>query len=410
MKKELLPFAIVVLLGYLGFSLPLPILPEMFLDPERSLLPVTFSMRQKTFLLGLFMTSYPLGQFCGGPLLGQLSDRFGRKKVILCSLTGAMIGYAITALSVDMKALSGIFFGLLVCGFSEGNVAIAQSVIADLTEHHERGAKAAHFGWINLFVTFGFIIGPLIGGNLADPKIFSWFTFATPFWGAACLTLLAIVVIWLWSKETKKRKSEIEEITFTFFKGIVSLFTHVRLRGLYLANFFLALGFFSFFRFFPVYLERRFDFTSSGLAYVISYDSVAFAVALIFLIKPLARALSPLLTTAIFALVMGAGFIFAVMPGNPYSVLYTVPPIGICLAIVITNGAVMISDAADQAHHGQAMGNLQSIQVLAEILTGIVGGMVAAVAPKLPLFLGAAMGFICALILFFLLRKKSAAG
>jgi hypothetical protein len=75
------------------------------------------------------------------------------------------------------------------------------------------------------------------------------------------------------------------------------------------------------------------------------------------------------------------------------------------LAIVITNGAVMISDTADHAHHGQAMGNLQSIQVLAEILTGIVGGMLAASAPGLPLFVGAAMGSACALVLFYLLRK-----
>jgi predicted tellurium resistance membrane protein TerC len=63
--RPLLPYAIVVFLGYVGFSLPLPVLPEMFLDSKRSILPATMSIQLKTVLLGIVLAAYPSGQFKG---------------------------------------------------------------------------------------------------------------------------------------------------------------------------------------------------------------------------------------------------------------------------------------------------------------------------------------------------------
>ncbi|HSW86794.1 MAG TPA: MFS transporter [Rhabdochlamydiaceae bacterium] len=396
-KRQLLPYAIVVLLGYIGFALPLPILPEMFLDPERSILPLSFSMETKTFLLGLMMASYPLGQLVGAPLLGQLSDRYGRKKIILISLSGTTMGYLLTALATSMHQIVGIFFGLLICGFFEGNVAIAQSVIADLTHKQERAHKAVHFGWINLFVTFGFIIGPLIGGQLADTSLVPWFTFATPFWIAAFMTLAGIIIIALGSKETRSFSNQAR---LGFFRSITNVFKVPGLKRLYAANFFLALGFFSFFRFFPVFLERTFDFSSSMLAYVIAYDSIFFGIALLLLIKPIAKKLPSRLATAIFSVLLALMFIVTVLPRSPYWLFLTVAIIGICLAVSMTNASVMVSNVVDGEFQGQAMGSLQSVQVLAEVLTGILGGLIAANVPALPMFIGASMAVICSLILF----------
>jgi MFS transporter, DHA1 family, tetracycline resistance protein len=396
-KRQLLPYAIVVMLGYIGFALPLPILPEMFLDSERSILPHSFSIEKKTMLLGIIMASYPLGQLFGAPLLGQLSDRYGRKKIILMSLCGTTIGYVITALTTSMQQVSGIFLGLLVCGFFEGNVAIAQSVIADLTHRQEREHKAAHFGWINLFVTFGFIIGPLMGGQLADKSLVPWFTFSTPFWIAALMTLIGMGIIAIGSKETRKLSNPVH---ISFFRSVMNVFKIPGLKSLYAANFFLALGFFSFFRFFPVFLQRIFDFTSSFLAYTIAYDSIFFAIAVLVIIKPIAKRLSPRFATAIFSVLLGSMFIISVLPSSPYWLFLTVALIGVCLAVSMTNAAVMVSNAVDGEFQGQAMGNLQSIQVSAEVITGIMGGLIAAHVPALPLLIGAGMAVVCSLILF----------
>src|SRR5471030_1153982 len=199
--RPLLPYAIVVFLGYVGFSLPLPVLPEIFLDAQRSILPPSTSIQLKTILLGIVLAAYPSGQLLGSPLLGIFSDKWGRKRVIMYSLASTAIGYAITAVAMSAHSVVVIFGGLFLCGFSEGNVTIAQAVIGDSAGKDE---KVAHFGWINFFACSAFIVGPLLGGWLADPANNRFFTFATPFWLGSVMSIAAVFIIWKFSTETKK--------------------------------------------------------------------------------------------------------------------------------------------------------------------------------------------------------------
>lgn len=402
-RRILLPYSIVILFAYIGFSLPLPILPEMFLDPERSIIPGA-TLQSKMILLGLVMASFPLGQFFGSPLLGRLSDHYGRKKIILMSLGGTTIGYLITAFAVHSGSIIGMFCGLALCGFCEGNVTIAQSVVADLTEKEElQTEKAVHFGWLNIFIALGFIIGPLMGGQLADPTVVSWFTFATPFWAAACMTVIGMGVIYWKSKETLKKKPEAK---WQFFSAMWQGLKRPKLKGFYLANFFVALGYFAFFRFFPVFLERQFDFTASQLSYVMVYDSLAIAAGVIWLIPFLSKRFKPVQSLCLFSFLLAVTFIICLLPKSPYALLITLPPLGFCLAVVITNGSLLISNTAPQTFQGQAMGTLTSVQVMAEVFTGLAGGPLAAFTMTLPLYIGSAMAIICSLILFNSIRRE----
>ena len=456
-RRFLLPYAIVILFAYIGFSLPLPILPEMFLDPEKSIFPAHYDLKLKMLLLGIVMASFPLGQFWGSPFLGHLSDRYGRKKIILFSLAGTTVGYLITAASVAARSIPGMFFGLAFCGFCEGNVTIAQSVIADLThegEHHEE--KAVHFGWINIFISLGFIIGPLMGGQLADSRVVGWFTFATPFWVAACMTVIGMGIIFKYSKETrvtKRLSAKLVSVDFSvllsrfsiLFRGVISTFRILppekeskigqnnpktrrnpnsqtvsndkkgewrffqsvwagfrrkRLRLYYVANFFLAMGYFSFFRFLPVFLERMFDFSPAELGYIMVYNALMIGLGVVLLIPPLARRFKPIQSLAIFSFLLGISFIICVLPSNPYALLITIPPVGLFLAVTITNGSLVISNEASKEFQGQALGTLTSVQVLAEFLTGIFGGVFfAAQTMALPLYIGALMSIVCGTVL-----------
>jgi len=392
MPRKLLPYAIVVLLGYIGFSLPLPVLPEMFLDPERSILSSSMSIQDKTILLGILMAAYPIGQLFGCPILGQCSDRWGRRKIILLSLCGNAIGYVITALGAQAHSVVGLFSGLLVCGFSEGNVALAQAVISDITTEKD---KIKHFGWLNFFACLGFVIGPLIGGFLADPSHNRLFSFATPFWLASMITLVAIGVVFFGSQETRIK----ERAKVGFFAAFGLSWNNLQLRRYFIANFFVYLGMYAFWRFLPVFLERQFSFTSSGLAYVIAYESVAYALVLLWIIKLVAKRLSPKASVALFSVFLGAMLVVVVIPSSPYHLIWTIPLIGGSLALVMTNFSVIVSNAADAGVQGQTMGSLQSVQVFAEVITGVGGGFIAAVSPPLPLYIGGAMALICAFIL-----------
>jgi DHA1 family tetracycline resistance protein-like MFS transporter len=459
-RRILIPYAIVILFAYIGFSLPLPILPEMFLHPTRSILPGV-ELPTKMILLGLVMASFPLGQFFGSPILGRLSDCLGRKKIVLLSLCGTMLGFLITAYAVRLHSVWGMFLGLAICGFCEGNVTIAQAVIADLhparptsvnlsasksgdsvtleslelsrssnSKEEQQREKAIHFGWINIFISIGFIVGPLMGGQLADPDVVSWFTFSTPFWAAACMTVMGIIVIYCYSKETlyrarstsvnlnasKSGDSTIEEGACIssrkrggkgeFFNSISHSLAGRGIKRFYIANFFLALGYFAFFRFFPVFLERQFNFNPSMLSYVMVYNSLAIAVGVIWLVPLLSKHLKTIHSLSLFALLLAATFIICLLPASTYALWITIPPLGFCLAVVITNGSLLISNEAAQQFQGQAMGTLTSVQVLAEIFTGLAGGPLAAYTMSLPLYLGAGMSIVGGFILLHAMRRE----
>lgn len=389
--RKLIPYGLIVFLGYIGYSLPLPVLPEMFLDPKRSILPAAFSIEKKTILLGLIMAAYPLGQLLGAPILGRSSDKWGRKRVILISLIGTILGYAFTAFAASQNWVWGVFAGLWACGFSEGNVAIAQAVISDITEKEHR---TQHFGFINLFVCTAFIVGPLIGGWLATE-----FTFAASFWFAALIAFGSLITVGWRAEETRKEGRKFPR----FWSSFSLCWKNLELRKYYIANFFLYLGIFSYFRFLFVYLERRFDFSATQLGLVMAYDSVFFALALLWLIKRFSK-FTPQKITAYSALFFGITLVIVVIPSSPYSLFWTIPWVGVALALVMTNAAVMVSQAAEAELQGQAMGSLQSIQVTAEVLTAAVGGFLAGTIPQLPLWIGAVMAWICTLILT---RRKS---
>ena len=402
--KKVLPYALVVFFGYVGFSMPLPILPEMFLDPEIGILPSSYSSQLKTFLLGLIMSAYPIGQLIGSPILGKCSDKWGRKKIILISLFGCMIGYVLTALAARAYSVPGIFIGLLFCGLCEGNIAIAQSVVADLAGPGGDKKKTIYFGWLNLFVCFAFIIGPILGGQLSDSTVISWFTFSTPFWMAAIMTLVGMGIILYFSEET--RNGAIQDTSLGYWESFKEGMAQKSLSKMYLVNFFLALGYFSYFRFFPVYLQNTFNFSSSLLGYTIAYGSIAFAVAAFLLLGPIAKRMGPYKAVGLFATFLAFSFLLVIIPAPSWSLLITTIPANICLAVVMTYASVLVSNASSASFQGQALGMLTSVQVMAEALTGIGGGLLAGRFSSLPIVIGAAMLVAASLFLFAFREKK----
>ncbi|MBM3198483.1 MAG: MFS transporter [Chlamydiae bacterium] len=397
--RKVLPYALVVFFGYMGFAMPLPMLPEMFLDSEVGILPASYSHFLKTFLLGVVMSAYPLGQLIGAPILGKCSDVWGRKKIILYSLLGSMVGYILTALATDSQQVLWIFSGLFVCGLCEGNVAIAQSVVADLAHASgESENKVSHLGWINLFACFAFVIGPILGGQLSDSSLVSWFRFSTPFWIAACMTLLGVGVILGFSEETKVASVQAyrREKWKTFYRSI----RNSPLYKLFLVNFLLAMGYYSYFRFFPVHAESRYSFDAAMLGYTIAYGSLTFAFFSAFCLKKIAKWFPPQRAVGFFSLLLSVSLLFALWPSSPWSVLGTMLPINLSLAVIMTYAAVLISDASPAESQGRMFGVLTAVQVLAEILTGLIGGVLAGYAPYLPMLMGVGFLLLGAWVLF----------
>lgn len=154
MNKALIIILAAVTLDAVGIGLIFPILPRLLEDVTHT--------GEVTMIIGIMLALYSAMQFLFSPVLGVLSDRYGRRPVLLVSLAGAAIDYLVMAFAPELWML---VVGRAIAGITSANMAVATAYITDISAEEER---AKRFGYFHAMFGIGFIIGPVIGGILGD--------------------------------------------------------------------------------------------------------------------------------------------------------------------------------------------------------------------------------------------------
>lgn len=154
MNKALVVILSAVMLDSIGIGLIFPILPALLRDVGHT--------SDISLVLGLLLALYSACQFLFSPILGVLSDRFGRRPVLLVSLAGAAIDYLVMAFAPELWLL---VLGRAIAGITSANMAVATAYLTDISSEDER---ARRFGYFHAMFGIGFIIGPVLGGLLGD--------------------------------------------------------------------------------------------------------------------------------------------------------------------------------------------------------------------------------------------------
>ena len=265
-KNPLIPIFLTVLIDMLGVGIIIPVIPPLIISNSAGLLPPDISPFYRAVLYSSLIACYPIMQFFGAPILGALSDRYGRKPILMASLLGTALGYLLFAIAIWSKNLPLLFFSRLLPGFMGGNIAIIQSSISDVSDE---GSKTRKFGLVGAAFGVGFVIGPTLGGILADPNVLPWFNAATPFWFTAIVTLLNTALVQAYFLETLPQSRATAISPLTGLRNVATAFQLPQLRTLFSAVLLLSLGFTFFTQFFAVYLIERFSFEEKdiGLLY-----------------------------------------------------------------------------------------------------------------------------------------------
>ena len=192
------PLFFIILLDVMGICLVFPVFAPLFFDATNGLL-THVPVAQQSYYYGLALAIYPIFMFIGAPLFGDISDKHGRKKVLLYCLLGTAAGYQLSVLGIGHNNLWLLLAGRAICGFFAGSQPIAIAAITDVSTPEN---KAIHLSFVTMAAALGAIIGPVIGGITSDTQIHERFSFATPFTAGALFSLLNAFLLVFFFQET----------------------------------------------------------------------------------------------------------------------------------------------------------------------------------------------------------------
>lgn len=355
-NRRLLIIFAVVLVDMLSFSIVLPLLPYLADD-----------IGATETQIGLLTAMYPLAQLFGAPLLGRLSDRFGRKPVLIASIAGTAVGFVVLATA---RALPILFVSRFIDGVTGGNISVAQAYIADVTEEKDRG-KA--LGLIGAAFGLGFILGPLTGGLL------SGFGYAVPvFLGAALaaanMALVALFVPESLSREDKVRLAARKRPAFDV-RALREGLGHPRVGPLLALRTGSGLSFAIFETSFALWAIAALGLTARTNGMVLAYVGVLSVFVQAFLIGKLtARYSDDRLIVASLALAGAALALWGFVP-NLWLLVLLMPALSIGLAVTNTILTSALSKAVDRDEVGGILGINTSLMSFARIPAPIIAGV-----------------------------------
>ncbi len=366
-SQVMLALWITVLLAFVGYSLPMPVFGPMFMS-DTSIFAQQYSMQQRVILYGVVTAMFPFAQFWGCPILGVLSDRYGRKPILMLTTAIASVAHFVTGVAVLHQNLGLLIIARLVGGFVEGNVAIAQSSVADISDDNN---KASRFAWINTAINTGWLVGPLLGGLFASPVFSDYFGYAAPFYAATLFCLFNCAIIAICYRETRVVAPNATASSPPYsLRRLYQHITQSELRRWYWLLAISDLAIFSYYFFFIFYLVNQFNFGPSGLSLYMIYLSVWLIIANQFSAWVL-KYIDILPANILFHFVMVAGMLLFGASTNQAMFLLTIPIVALGVGGCETLMTLMLSDLTDAAHQGEVMGICRAIFVLSEVLVSI---------------------------------------
>ena len=349
MTRPLLIIFLTIFVNLVGFGIIIPLLP-FYAE--------TFGA--SPLVVGLLFAVFSLCQLAAAPALGDLSDRYGRRPVLVFSLAGTVVSFVMLAMAHSVAML---FAARVVDGLSGGNISTARAYVADVTEPKDR---ARAYGLIGAAFGLGFILGPALSGVLAKVS------YTAPIWAAAAVTLVATVMAWAWLPETVHR-AHAGTGAWNPFRFLPELITRRVVSRVLAIDFLYWCSFAVFQTTFALFAARRFGFDASRTGYFFAAFGVLGAIIQGGFIRHIVRRIGDKPTFQL-GLVFGAvGLVAAAVSHSVLAFVIAMLPLAFGIGFGHPTVASLVSLAARGDEQGRVQGAASAVESLGRTIGPVWG-------------------------------------
>ena len=336
-----------IFVNLIGFGIIIPLLPFYA---------QTFGA--SPFVIGLLFAAFSICQLIAAPALGDLSDRYGRRPVLIFSLAGTVVSFAMLAVAHSVAML---FAARIVDGLSGGNISTARAYVADVTEPKDR---ARAYGVIGAAFGLGFILGPAISGVLAGVS------YTAPIWTAAAVTLAATIVAWAWLPETVHRAHAGVGNPFRYLPGLMR---RPVVRRVLTIDFVYWLAFSIFQTTFALFAQRRFGFDVPHTGYFFAAFGILGAIVQGAFIRPVVRRFGDKRTFLIGLGCAAIGLVAMAAAPSVSALVVSMVPLTLGMGFGHPTVASLVSRAARGDEQGRVQGAASALESLGRTIGPVWG-------------------------------------
>lgn len=343
MLTRLAPILGVTFIDILGFSILIPLMPYFVKH---------FGVSD--VVVGLLFTTFAATQFIGGPIWGNVSDRIGRKAVLIISQVGATIGWAMLGFA---PSIGWVFVARTIEGLSGGNISVTQAYVADLVEPAKRGRA---FSYIGATFSAGLIFGPAFGGFLVDR-----YGFSAPFLAAAALQLITLLATIFFLPESRSKTEEQKPASLS---EIWQSMRDPRLAPVLWQKLVYSLGLYGWFSVFALMIAAQLHFGPGDTSRMFSVFGVVSVILQIFVVGRLTDSFGSRFCSNIGFASLVLCFAFAAFMHDLYGAALLVVSFSFGMALVNATIPALLTAAAPENQRGTILGSASSL----ESFSGIV--------------------------------------
>ena len=392
-------------LDMLGFGMILPVFGFLFeevaIDGKGGIFATIYDPEMLKFLYLFMIGSYSIGTWLGAPVIGALSDKYGRRRMLQFTYTCNILFYLVFVAGIYYVNYPLVYVGRVLAGLTGGSLLVINAAIADVSAPED---KAKNFGITGIAFGLGAIIGSFLGGFLSDPSFSPYFNESLPVLVSCVVTFANILFMTFVFDETFEGVPERKVSILTGPKNTYKAFTNKSLRDIFIVIFLMTLSFNFLIQFYQFYVRDTFQFSKTQIGLILAFVGISTAIAQGLILRWISNRHNPMLVLACALPLFAMSYLILLIPISTAGFMAATFLMVAFQGITFPTSLSVVSNLADRSIQGEIIGINMSVQSFAAA-TPILIGLVTEIQYTLPMWVGAALTF--AAWIYYMLRFGS---